>query len=551
MSRDPLYAVLVENNPYDRAVIDAALAGDQRVALRYTLPDARAWLDLDSHLWKECLPATKPRPDVVLLDLALSAKSEEELSKAGFQHELKEERGNIKALIAQLEKEANNMVPVVRANHWLCQALSDDGPSRAVALSRLVNEERSDEVRQRVQPAIESFKASGAAPPGKIETALLQLWGGRQLIADVARLISRAPSLWGTLLCIAQNPDVCFFIVSHYAGPMIQEPLKDILAARTDPPSSNTDFYASFIISKAELHNLGDHLFAGHEKWAKLRSHNSISRPFELYPVLTPDGKSLAFHEVIQQWRDDHTAEDFSPMDTLLWDASGTLDGGTARWEAIVKTWGLSPAVLQQRLSTARAPHNNVLVVEPSPLISPQDVDKWARSVKGLLAAQRKSKNETILVVRGTQNAYAAAANQLSDTVAKYRIPSFHDPAFSKVLPLQNLIDHLGIFLVNNTFHIHRWSDLPGQYSDERPLMNLLRNYTHDAPGAAERIRDRIVCYLVRKSKSDSVSLEPLFEMLERMLSELRSTEGTNQDWEGICNNVGLEKCPDKNDSVW
>jgi hypothetical protein len=188
-------------------------------------------------------------------------------------------------------------------------------------------------------------------------------------------------------------------------------------------------------------------------------------------------------------------------------------------------------------------------VIEPDPLISPQGGVRWASSTKKLLAAHQKTRNETIIVVRGTQNAYAAAKNQLADSVAYYRIPPFHDAAFSKILPLENLVEQFRVcVLEEDKFHVHRWDDSPGLFAEERPLRHLLANY---APGAEERIRDRVVAYLKRESKKAFTSLEPLFGMLEQILRELKLTAGHDQDPGEICSNAGLGKAEDESEGFW
>lgn len=122
MKPRPLHAVLVENNPYDRAVIDAALESDPKIVLHYTGRDCLGPVDLAPAAWEGCLGQAKPH--LVLLDLALGAKCEEELPKADFQRRIREEGATLRALIEQLEEELDDMFPVVRASHLLAESLA-------------------------------------------------------------------------------------------------------------------------------------------------------------------------------------------------------------------------------------------------------------------------------------------------------------------------------------------------------------------------------------------------------------------------------------------
>jgi len=522
---ESLNAILVENNAYDRAVIDAALETVPAIKLHYTAKDTHP-LELEESAWERCLGNSKPH--LVLLDLALGSRCEQELPKASFQTYIRKGRKTLKDLIDQLEEEQDDMVPVVWASHFICEALTLGMPDGAAMLSRLsAMNPLSDEVRGRIQQVLTMLAAGQTPGTVEMDAALIALWRGKKALASLAKHLNRAPSLWRLLISIVNKPDVCFFVVSHYATEEMKEPLKDLLAARIRHP--DPDFYAPFIINKSDLSNLGTRLVSGFWKWYELTALIPVTEPFAAYPVFH-EKRWMRFSEVIKNWSKEHLAEKVTPQQTILWDESGTLDGGVERWQSIQKRWRSGLQVLQKSISSIRTSPRNILIIEPDTLKTPSDGASWATAANATLAARAKAKRETIVVVRGSRRANIAAMKVLSG-VTCYRIPAFSDKDFSRVLSLTEMISNLQVTSEGDTFHVARWNDAPNS-QESRALGRVL-----EALYVPSKALDRMVLHL-EQPPAELTTLGELMARAESALHELKLTGGA--EWKTIFDDAKL-----------
>ena len=393
----------------------------------------------------------------------------------------------------------------------------------------------SDEIRSRIEPLLAAVHAEKFVSDQLIDEVLTQLWRGKRSIADLAKHLSRAPSLWRLLICIANNPDVCFFVVSHYATPAIGESLKELLSARIQPP--NPDFYSPFVINKSNLLDLGGRLHEAYSKWFVVASLIPVVEPFASYPVYT-NNKVSRFAEWIEKLSLDHLTERAPIQQLILWDESGTFDGGIERWKSIQKRWRNGLEVVQQSAPTTKPNFKNALVVEPKALETALDGATWASSMSAVFAARTRAKRETLVVVRGTHTAFAAANNKLSGVVW-HRIPNFGDRFFSKQLGTIDLVQRLTVTSQGDDFHLEQWNDAPDA-TIARPLRDVLTVWCPQPDKAA----DRLAYYLGQASKTNLNTLQDLASIAGQALTNLKLTYGDNQDWERVFADAKLPPKP-------
>jgi hypothetical protein len=339
------------------------------------------------------------------------------------------------------------------------------------------------------------------------------------------------------LICIANNPDVCFFVVSHYATPAIEESLKDLLSARIQ--SVDPDFYGPFIVNKSNLLNLGKRVLDAYSKWFVLASLIPVVEPFAGYPVYGGK-KVMRFDKWIEQLSLDHLADSAPVQQAILWDESGTFEGGIERWQSIQKRWRNGLEVVQQSALSVGTNFKSVLVIEPSPLQTAPAAKEWAISMNSVFAGRAQAKRETLVVLRGTRKAYAAAANSLSG-VTLYRIPAFHDKAFSKVLPTVDVIRRIAVTSDEQAdeVHLQQWGD-----ASDRGIVRSMDDVLQSLCRDPEEAVDRLAYFLEQEAKASLNAFQSLLAVAAPVLRDLRLTEGENQDWKSVFDDAGLKKPP-------
>ena len=349
--------VLIENNAYDRAVLDICLMMDSDLRLRYTTEDESSPIG-PTALWQLLSDETNPKPNLVLFDLALTpwcgrvlASSEyRDILRNGSQglrkmdivlrdHSHKQRRALTEltiALRASAEAEAAdtpNLAETVLSHPTLNNLLANSDSSRLIR----VLETAAERVRSR-----ESFGSS-------LEDLTYTLWDSE----PTAWEISRSPSVLRFFLCATSFPEVCFGVASHFADSDSRLALRTVLGARSAIPwpTERDSLLDGLIVNKAELFSSQDAQTSGTRPlairlrkavidWKTLGSPSATTAPFGNLPIVQA-GSSHGTQKAdltFAQWCSDYlpkatgqravTEDPSTPLCTVLLDQTLLIAGG-------------------------------------------------------------------------------------------------------------------------------------------------------------------------------------------------------------------------------
>lgn len=331
MARDDwLRVALVENNPYDRAVIDVELEFDPNIELRYTIQGERGIEPLGPAGLARAIRNEELEPDIALLDLALDRESEIELAKTEFHQQFTPilARRLGLAMTGFSDDERQDLVGL---SVDLAACVTTAGSKRPGTVRDLFT--RTREWLAEHLPEERQLQFDNPDFDNPLETSIVAqelltaLWGGRDA-ADGAMVLSRARSLWGLFLLIVGNPGICFVIVSHYVNQATRPVLRNLLACR-NPPSSFaalTAIYDPLVLSKSDLPGLAGKIREAYRRWQEEVSLHSRLAPFAEFPVLVPGNKPVDLRDVIEHWQDNYLRGSSVPQ--VLWDETAVIVSG-------------------------------------------------------------------------------------------------------------------------------------------------------------------------------------------------------------------------------
>ena len=184
-------AVLIENNPYDRAVIDAMLANDPGIQLLYTDSKDMEPLGMCLKGWREHFEGRKP--DVALLDLALLEQCEAQLSSHDFQKQVEKLGKSIRHFCLHLVR-SGSPEELARMSFDICRALRGTDEQRRTCLVGL-GANRNTLLGETIKVLLGSDAVRGLSPEQRLKSCLATLWSEGELHQEVAKLLTHAPSL--------------------------------------------------------------------------------------------------------------------------------------------------------------------------------------------------------------------------------------------------------------------------------------------------------------------------------------------------------------------
>ncbi len=297
---DILEIVLVENNAYDRAVLDVCLMSDSRIRLVYTADDGSVPLSPYA-LWLRLLGDT-PKPDLVLFDLALTPWCGTVMAQSHYRRFLKNASPGLRAMDRALRTFKRPIRRLLAELSIGLRAAADFPAFANDLLSRLslTCQLPPGDVPPELRPALEAARrsvAKGGDFARTFEGIVHGLWGGEQAAWDLAK----APSALRFFVCATSFPEICFGVVSHFADEDSRLALRTILGARSTVPwpAERVSLLNALIVNKAELfYTLPSHtaptspsplaarLRDALQAWQALGSPGSMTAPFCRLPVL-------------------------------------------------------------------------------------------------------------------------------------------------------------------------------------------------------------------------------------------------------------------------
>lgn len=312
-----LDVLLVENNAYDRAVLDACFMFDSRARLTYTTDEEDAPLG-PAALWR-LLSGNASRPDLVLFDLALTPWCGRVMTELRYRRILGNASPALRLMdqvLRQRKHEARwSLAEVTIAIRAAAEMLSNPGTQLSnrtgratdllsrTELRRLADKDDSGELTRGLERASE-FVGKGGNVALSLQSVITELWGGEAAAWEIAK----APSVLRFFACATSFPDVCFAVVSHFADEDARLALRTILGARCPVPwpSERDSLLNALIINKAELFRrhseesaavassrfdpLPTRLRSSLQEWQTLGSPGAMTAPFSGLPVTSMGG---------------------------------------------------------------------------------------------------------------------------------------------------------------------------------------------------------------------------------------------------------------------
>jgi hypothetical protein len=430
--RTELKVSLVENNPYDRAAIDAVVSAVPELRLSYSLLDGNTYRQIGLR------DVGNISTDVVLLDLALTKRCERALPSAKFRQLLA--ANNLRVLSWKL------MDYQLSSHRCLFEFVT--------AVFDLVNEDRTwedccaevkniavfcDDARIKAA-ATKLCESNGRHASLEAISLLLE----SELAIQAAEALSMAPSLWNIFLAVSLRPELCFAIVSHYADqPDFITSLIELISFRNPTPSADTDtIYRPLIFHKSDLRELGTKLLKAHQAWHITASAQAIFAPLSAYPVVRKGTKQQTMSNLFQEWLVTF------PQCFLLWDETALLiNSSPGLWRQFFRRIILS--VSCNSLDDLAKKKGNCWILFPEPLNGTEDASDWARSLKPIIEQRARKQYPVILLASGDSAARDAVASELGPALIDLRyIPSCatwpRDAVISALKHITLVVDKVG-----------------------------------------------------------------------------------------------------------
>lgn len=353
--------VLVENNAYDRAVLDVCFRLTDGCRLAYTTAEGSAPLG-PSDLW-QLLSSARQLPDLVLFDLALTPWCGRVMTQSEYRAVLRNASQGLREmdrLLRGYEREQR------RALTELTIALraAAEEPSRPSPV--LASPALADLIAGSKVPALVSGLSAARERLGKgtdIRNSLAglasELWSGEATAWE----ISRSPSVLRFFLCATSFPDVCFGVVSHFADEDTRLALRTILGARSTIPwrAEREALLDGLIVNKAELfapqgsgvlgtgtgppESLALRLRKSLDLWQAMGSPRAMTAPFCDLPVELADASpattapfQVSFEKWCREFLPPAVGEQAAPSDaprcTVFLDQTLLIAGGAEEGNA-------------------------------------------------------------------------------------------------------------------------------------------------------------------------------------------------------------------------
>lgn len=344
----PFHVTLVENNPYDRAVIDAYFEADEHAVLRYSqaMPDGKIEPISPNDLWMLC--SSPEPPHLVLVDLALTKQCEQAFGNPEYRRFLQECPAELRLIDIAFSKWADCVRPrLVDATLALVHLHANPAemPHDLVVDTKTKDSPCAEPSLpggqlKIIEECIQSVKAKALTP----EEALSSLWGS--LNVDTVVRLCEAPSLLRLFACIVSFRNTCFAVISHYADEETRLALHTVLGFRYRSLANKTreEVLEALVISKARLlaRNsegntifLPDHLREAYNQWSLHRSPAMVLGPFASLPLLAPQGGIVPLWRFVDEVLPNTLfASNPSLSCGLLWDETGILVRTLGGWRA-------------------------------------------------------------------------------------------------------------------------------------------------------------------------------------------------------------------------
>lgn len=466
----PFRVLLVENNPYDRAVLDACFEADPEASLQYTVVDedgtVRAVTPGD--LWNLCAD-DEQAPDLVLLDLALTKECEEALANHDYRAFLREKNQNLREADYVLSGWCHAVRPLlVNATLALARLERAEGPvgreKVTEQLVRLVDtyskqghaKERCEEQRAQILGEIGAVIAGRQGP----REILNKLWR-HAFVAETVLALAKAPSMLRIFACVAAFSNRCFGVVSHYADEDTRLALRIILGFRNRCADERQldDLLNQLILNKSALYldnggtrtTLTAGLRRAHSLWVLHQSPEAVVAPYGALPVVTPENQVFELWECVDKiWPrailSGRTGGSSTVSTVVLWDETrfvvGREDAWRARpvdgsghlgWKAIlnkdIPSLQGTDVVSLEQFPSERPEGRPVCYVVQQSITDPDRATRFALHVRTEFPALPR----TLVFLGGSPQARGAFMNGLagSDAVSLYRIPAWNDEIWS------------------------------------------------------------------------------------------------------------------------
>jgi hypothetical protein len=422
-----LSVLLVENNPYDRAVLDSLLADSDSISLSYTAI-------VDGKLGSIGLEqVAKRKAHLVLLDLALTKRCERALAKSDVQQQLSGRY--LRAISDSLaEYPSSEFLYISRLTNTIID-LGDQLTSREKCyktLTEIIEGTKASRIRE-----VATLLRDDQRPD--LKYLLNILWGNLDSIQG-ATMLSQAPSLWRIFFAIAKRSDLCFAIVSHYANALTTPALTQLISFRNPVPAALIDeVYGALVFNKTDLANLSECLTEAHDRWVKKASLHSFLGPFANYPVITESGRRTNLPDTLQRFEALLVKCGREPSDRprcfVLWDETQSLIGshhswGLAKWKQLFRRKSM-PLVGYQSLEELRidqATHQfDCYLVLDTP--KDNEADCWAEKLLPVLDFREKRGLVTLLFAGGSGEAMRKTKAVLGGLVRLFKVPTFNNRA--------------------------------------------------------------------------------------------------------------------------
>ncbi|TGV03377.1 hypothetical protein [Flavivirga rizhaonensis] len=327
-----LKVVLIDNNPLDRAVIDAVFNADKTTfELRYScsLLDNKVVRAIglnDLKIILENSDFKEYKPNIVLLDLALTSPGLDTFRDSDFTEEFW--KGGLFALSSKILELKNIIEPIKIASIYFGGIINKNssinynnskeiidkynGQNIKSANTKLDSAEieiinktsdfykESLKIESEIHSLIKTSKSNTNLQNKNRELEENAKSFFREVYSDLSEItttLTRAPELFEMFSLIALYPQICFGIISHFASIHRKEVLSMILSFRY-PLSKQikTKIFSPLICDKAHLFGLNKETYTERLKesyidWKKYSHEKYYLAPFSNIPVVKVSNK--------------------------------------------------------------------------------------------------------------------------------------------------------------------------------------------------------------------------------------------------------------------